>query len=67
MQAMETDPELNKLAMVDSKYSTLTKDTKLHEELERKIGINYFPMAPFLLERLFSIYVHNKNINVTWL
>lgn len=67
MQAMSTDIELNKLAMIDSKYSTLTKDTTLHEELERKIGIPYFPMAPFLLERLFSIYCHNENIKVTWL
>lgn len=67
MYAMQNVHELNELALIDSKYSILTKDTTLHDELNRKIGIPYYPMAPFLLERLFSIYVHNKKVKVTWL
>ncbi len=68
IDAMKNDSELNKLAMVDSKYSVLDKasDEKL-DSLEEKIGIRYYPMAPFILERLFSVYVHNHKIKVTHL
>ena len=68
MKAMVEDPELNKYAMSDSNYSNLAKkDAASAEYLKEKIGIPYYPLAPFILERLFSIYVHNNRINVTWL
>jgi hypothetical protein len=68
MEVMKNDPEISKLARVNSKYSELDKSSpeKL-KSLKEKIGIDYYPMAPFLLERLFSIYVHNNRINVTHL
>jgi hypothetical protein len=68
MEVMKNDPEINKLIMADSNYSSLTstKPEQL-EKLKEKIGIGYYPLAPFLLERLFSVYVQNKNVNVTWL
>lgn len=68
MKVMEEDPEINKLAMVNSKYSELDKSSP--EKLQRlkdKIGIDYYPLCPFLLERLFSIYVHNHKLNVSHL
>lgn len=65
---IESDPEMFKIAMQDSKYSELNKPYAISsEELMRKISYPYYPLAPFLLERLFSVYIHNKNINVTWL
>lgn len=68
METMTTDPEINKLVMADSNYSTLTSKKPEHlKEIEQKLGINYYPLAPFLLERLFSVYVQNKKINVSWL
>lgn len=68
MEIMQNDPEINKLVMADSNYSTLTSKRPDHlKEIEQKLGINYYPLAPFLLERLFSVYVHNKKINVSWL
>lgn len=68
MELMQNDPEINKLVMADSNYSTLTSKSPEHlKELEKKIGIPYYPMSPFLLERLFSVYVHNNKINVSWL
>lgn len=68
MDYMSKDKEMHALAMADSKYSELAKDSAAKkEDLMRKIGIDYYPMAPFLLERLFSIYCHNKRINVTYL
>jgi hypothetical protein len=35
--------------------------------LMEKIGLPYYPLCPFILERLFSVYVQNKKIKVTWL
>lgn len=68
MDVMTSDPECHALAMQDSKYSQLAKkDAASPEYLMSKIGIGYYPMAPFLLERLFSIYVHNNKIKVTQL
>jgi len=65
MEVIKNDPEINKMAMADSKYSDLTHQSG--EVLREKLGIGYYPLVPFLLERLFSIYVHNKQIKVTYL
>lgn len=68
MDLMVTDPKINKLIMQDSGYTKLAReDAASPEYLREKIGIPFYPMAPFLLERLFSIYVHNENIKVTFL
>ncbi len=68
MNAMLHDEELNKMVLIDSGYTNLAKkDAADSDRLLKLIGIPYYPLAPFLLERLFSIYVHNKKINVTWL
>ena len=66
MELMEKDSEINKLVMADSNYSVLSKGNGiLPDYLQKTIGIPYYPLVPFLLERLFSIYVHNHRINVT--
>lgn len=68
MNAMVGDPELNELILADSNYSNLAKkDAASPDRLQELIGMRFYPLAPFILERLFSIYVHNKRINVTWL
>lgn len=68
MELMIKDSEMNKIAMIDSRYTQLAKkEAASFEYLKNQIGVPYYPMAPFLLERLFSIYVHNNKINVTWL
>lgn len=68
MEAMTNDPVLNTMVTVDSGYTQLAKkDAADSERLMQLIGMPFYPLAPFILERLFSIYVHNKRINVTWL
>lgn len=68
MEAMINDQELKEMVTVDSGYTNLAKkDAADHERLQRLIGMPYYPLAPFVLERLFSIYVQTKRINVTWL
>ncbi len=68
MAAMKNDSEMNKLAMADSNYSKLSKASpEVFKKLEEKLGVPYYPMATFILERLFSVYVHNNKIKVTHL
>jgi hypothetical protein len=67
MNLIKNDHKIYELATQDSNYSQLQKkDAANPEYLQEKIGFPYYPMAPFILERLFSVYVHNKNINVTY-
>lgn len=62
IHAMENDTELNALAMSDANYSTLAKTD--FSWLKEVIGVPYVPFAPFLLERLFSVYCHNEKLNI---
>lgn len=68
MELIKKDPEVYKMATVDSNYTKLMReDCASADYLQSKIGFPYYPLAPFLLERLFSVYVHNKQIQVKWL
>ena len=68
MELIKNDPKVYALSTADSNYTQLVKkDAASAEYLQEQIGMPFYPLVPFLLERLFSIYVHNKNINVTWL
>lgn len=68
MCVMDRDPEINKLCWQDSNYSKLAqRDAATPEYLQQHIGVPYYPLFPFLLERLFSIFCHNKKIRVTYL
>lgn len=68
MNLMIHDPWIAPLATQDSHYHELAKtDAAPREWLKEQIGIPYYPMAPFLLERLFSIFCHNNKIKVTYI
>lgn len=58
---------MKELALMDSNYSQLSRSKITPDYLMDKIGLPYFPLAPFILERLFSVYIQNKKIKVTWL
>jgi len=64
MELISNDPVINEMAMRDANYSTLLK--KDHSDMVDKIGLPYYPMVPFLLERLFSVFCQNEKINVTY-
>lgn len=67
MDAIKKNEEVRSLCFADSNYTALAKkDAASAAYLQQQIGMPYYPLVPFLLERLFSIYVFNKNINVTW-
>lgn len=63
MKVMTEDKEIASRCMNDSKYAGLARRSA--DFLKEKFGINYYPMHPFLLERLFSVYCDHKRINVT--
>lgn len=62
MSALETMPE----AMRDSHYTKLVPDASI-THLQKHIGLSYYPLVPFLLERLFSVYVQNEGIKVQYI
>ena len=51
------------MAMQDANYSKLKGEK---HDLTDKIGVKFYPMVPFLLERLFSVFCQNEKINVTY-
>lgn len=64
MAFMEADPDCWK----DSGYTQLNKtDAASADWLQRTIGIPYYPMHPFVCERLFAIFCHNERIKVDYL
>lgn len=64
MDTITNDPVINEMAMRDSNYSKLSQQNPEH--LRDKIGLTYYPMVPFLLERLFSVFCQNEKIKVTY-
>lgn len=68
MWLINNDAVINGFVMADSNYSQIDKKAAVKSDyLMDQIGVPYYPLAPFLLERLFSVYCYNKNINVSWL
>ena len=63
MNIMDNHPSIRRLCWQDSKYSQLI-DEPLSESAKEKLGISYYPMFPFILERLFSVWINDKELNV---
>lgn len=67
MELILSDHTINKLAMQNSGYQDLNRNALTPAQCLEKLGIPFYPLIPFLLERLFSVYVENNKIRVTWL
>jgi hypothetical protein len=56
--------------LLETKYKDLAFQDSLYkgalseDELKTQIGMNYYTMHTFVLERLFSVYLENKNYKV---
>lgn len=48
----------------DSGYTQKKRDTEEIQRVHKLLKSNDWPILPFLLERLFSFYINNKNLNV---
>lgn len=62
MDFMETDDKMKRYAWRDSQYDK--KGGLKKEELKKYTGLDYYPMACFLLERLVSVWIDNTGL--TW-
>lgn len=62
IEAMTSDKELNAMIMRDANYSRLSGSDG--SWLRAHIGIPYWPYAPFLLERLFSVFCQHEQIKI---
>lgn len=65
MKLIETDEELKPLMWADSNYQKLARDADI-KQLEQ-IGLSYYPMIPFVLERCPSLWFSMKKIKVDYL
>lgn len=66
MELIEKDEELNKLMMVDSHYGKLSKQADL-KSVKEKLGLNYYPMAPFVLERCPQLWYSMNGFKIEYL
>lgn len=62
MHCMDTDEEMKKLLWVDSGYTSLAGPPP--ENVQKCLGVDYWPLHTFICERLFSIWVDNKPLNI---
>ncbi len=66
MELIEKDEELNKLMMVDSHYDRLNRRADI-KSLREKLGMNYYPMAPFVLERCPQLFYQIHGYKIEYL
>lgn len=66
MELIKTDEELNALMMSESNYGNLNREADI-KSVKAKLGLNFYPLAPFILERCPSCWYDMKNIKVTYL
>lgn len=66
MELIKTDEQLNNLMMQESNYGKLSREADIRSVRE-KLGIDYYPLVPFILERCPSCFFQMKNYQITYL
>lgn len=66
MELTLKDEQLNNLMLQPSGYGKLSREADLRS-VKAKLGLNDYPLAPFILERCPSCYFQLKGVNVTYL
>lgn len=66
MQLILKDDQLNEIMLRPSGYGNLSKDSDL-KSVKQKLGLNEYPLCPFVLERCSSLYYQLKGVHVTYL
>lgn len=64
MDLILKDEELNTLMMADSNYGRLSRDADL-KSVKAKTGLDFYPLAPFVLERCPSLVFQMKGYRIT--
>lgn len=66
MELTEKDEQVRELMLQPSGYGKLSKDCDL-KSVKAKLGMNDYPLVPFILERCPSCWFQMKGINVSYL
>jgi hypothetical protein len=66
IEIIETDEELHEKMVKPSNYGRLSRDADL-KSVKAKLGLNDYPLAPFVLERCYSLWLQLNNIPVKYL
>jgi len=68
MNLMTVNARLKVLCWQDANYTrtTLNKPVDV-ERIEKFLGVKYYTMHPFILERCFSLWIDDKNLKVVYL
>lgn len=66
MEFIETDEELREKMLKPSNYGRLSRDSDL-KAVKSKLGLNDYPLAPFVLERCYSLWLDRHRIPVKYL
>lgn len=62
IELMSNDKEIIKLVNIDSGYKK-----KVTPELREQIGYEYYPLQPFITERLINLFIARENLKIiTW-
>lgn len=67
MYVMSFNEEIRKLCWQDSNYYKLkdfNKDSDFAKRVKKYLGTDYCPLHTFLLERLFSVWIHGKGLKI---
>lgn len=68
MELIKTDQQLNEIMMSPANYESLVNPpVEIIERLKQFLGIDYYPMCPFVLERCPALYFEMKKIKVSYL
>lgn len=66
MELIENDGELNKMMVQPSGYGRLSRNSDV-KSVKEKLGMDDYPLAPFVLERCPCLYFQLKGIKITYL
>lgn len=66
MELTMKDSELNYLMMQPSGYSKLSREADA-KSVKAKLGLDDYPLVPFILERCFSCFAQVKGYKITYL
>lgn len=65
MEVMEQDPLIAIECWQDSQYYKLKEpNAAFSQRVKKYLGTDFCPMHTFLLERLFSVWIHGKGLNI---
>lgn len=68
MELMATNERIKVLCWQDAGYTRTTlNETVDLKRIKELLGVPYYPLHPFLLERCFSLWIDNKNLKVIYL